>query len=145
MVPRTLLIFILVALGMACTSEGAAGISDQLSWAANRMNLLGGDERSVVYKHRAGRPYWIVAAPPGTTAEDLIALKLPTGVEEKVQQCREQGGAFIAVADDMSSSCVWPVSFPEVVRLEHIAKQSMESTQFVVRRKGSGLYLAEIK
>lgn len=142
--PSRLTLLAAAALTVACSSQGSAAISDQLTWAANRMNLFGGDERTVVYEHHTAQPYWIVVAPSGTTAEQVAALRLPTAVEETVQDCRKSD-SFIAVVEERSSSCGWPVTFPTPASLGAVAKRGGETTQFVIHRKDRALYLVEIK
>ena len=46
----------------------------KLTWAANRMNLFGGDERTVVYSPVSHNPYWIMVVPEGTAPERLPTL-----------------------------------------------------------------------
>ena len=127
------------------SSEGAAAISDQLTWAANRMNLFGGDERTVVYSPVSNNPYWIMVVPEGTAPERLATFGFPASVGRVVLDCAESSGTVIVMVEETRSSCLTGSEFPEKHVLLGVTKQSREQTRFTIRRNGRGLELVAMK
>lgn len=144
---RTLAIGILAAtlFAAACSGEGAAKLKDQLTWRANRMNIFDQDQSIVTYHHHTSSPYWIVAAPPGTTRADLMGSRVPAAQIEFIVDCLANGEPVLAVVEDRRAGCLRPATFPDVTTFIVAAKSGGEPADVVVRRNGRALELASIE
>lgn len=133
-----------VTLFAGCGAGGAGGLSDQLIWATNRLSVFGGDERTVTYQHSSPAAYWVVAAPAGTTTQDLAARGLPAFGASKLGECLARGDAIVAVVEAAMADCVSPLTWPQVSGLLIAAKGSGESTELLVTRCATGFHLSSI-
>ena len=133
-----------VILCAGCGADGAGGLSDQLIWAANRLSWLGGTERTVTYQHNSPGAYWVVAAPAGTTTQDLAARGVPAYGVTKLGECLSKGTAIVAVVETEMADCVSPLTSPQVLELLVAAKRSGESTHLLVRQVAPGFRLVSI-
>jgi len=128
-----------------CGGRGAAKLDDQLIWAANRMNFFNENQRTVTYVHDNQSPYWVVAAPDGTSADSLAGL-LPSPPAQVIKDCFQNGQHVLAVFEQTTWDCVRsPTSFPRIAQLMVIAKGAGETTTLVIDRHGPELELTSMK
>jgi hypothetical protein len=99
----------------------------------------------VMYRHDTLSPYWVIAAPSGTTRRRLEESGLPAEAAEFVAGCLRHGESVLAVTEAQRSDCVQPISFPAVLGLMLVSKRSGESTQLTIRRAGIALELVAIQ
>ncbi len=109
------------------------------------MSLLNENERTVTYAHDHELPYWIIAAPPGTPA-DTVTASLPLHSVTMIADCLKTGKTIFAVLDEKQWVCTQSeTSFPQILTLMTVAKQTGESTTFLIRRTANGMELTSMK
>jgi hypothetical protein len=112
------------------TDQGAAGLSDRLEAAANRMTLLNERVRTVDYSHFRDEAYWIAFLPSGMSPDILVAKGVPLSKRASTVGCTSDNSAVIILADATGTQCVTHdrISIASLVLLKKNAGQESSIT-----------------